>query len=329
MSKMLENSQKSQIPDNNKEETNMSLALSLENEANQGSKGNQENQSANNKFTNINQTSGQAFQAIGGPNLSSIEKISGVNPHSQSEDLKVEIDIFNNPQDKVEQYQDNQENMGTNKLDNQNVKNKLKESLEKNIEDYTKSIDLEKDNNLQKKDEQREKHQMENIEDKKESKLNQMENKNNNQGKKQLPSQEQTNQEVKDQKKHTENIESGNNLLLNIANAVNESKMETKNLNSTLSDFITQMKKSLDNQNEINESIKKSIDNQQKLLDNQQKSIDNQQKLLDNQQKSLENQQKSIEEIKSFNNLVFKWMKDQKVLNNEKNGENPSDNIPK
>ena len=105
--------------------------------------------------------------------------------------------------------------------------------------------------------------------------------------------------------------------------------METKNLNSTLSDFITQMKKSLDNQNEINESIKKSIDNQQKLLDNQQKSIDNQQKLLDNQQKSLENQQKSIEEIKSFNNLVFKWMKDQKVLNNEKNGENPSDNILK
>ena len=40
MSKMLENSQKSQIPDNNKEETNMSLALSLENVANQGGKGN-------------------------------------------------------------------------------------------------------------------------------------------------------------------------------------------------------------------------------------------------------------------------------------------------
>ena len=73
MSKILEKSQKSQIPQNNKEEINMSLTLSLENAANQGSKGNQENLAPNRKFTNFNQTSGQAYQAIGVSNLSSIE----------------------------------------------------------------------------------------------------------------------------------------------------------------------------------------------------------------------------------------------------------------
>ena len=72
-------------------------------------------------------------------------------------------------------------------------------------------------------------------------------------------------------------------------------------MNSTLSDFISKITKSLDNQKDINESIKKS----------------------------LENQESSIEELKSFNNLVFEWMKAQNILNNGKNGENSSFNIPK
>ena len=39
-------------------------------------------------------------------------------------------------------------NINSNKLGNQNIKKKLKESLEKKIQDYTESIDLEKNNNL-------------------------------------------------------------------------------------------------------------------------------------------------------------------------------------
>ena len=77
--------------------------------------------------------------------------------------------------------------------------------------------------------------------------------------------------------------------------------METKKLNSTLSSFITEIKKSFDNQKEISEFKKKPI----------------------------KNQEKSIDELKAFNNLVFQWMKDQNGQNNGKNGENPSNNIPK
>ena len=73
-----------------------------------------------------------------------------------------------------------------------------------------------------------------------------MKNNKNIDNKKQLQSQEYQNQEEKDQKKHTESIESKNNILLNIASAVNDSNVETKKLNNILSGFIIEMKKSLD-----------------------------------------------------------------------------------
>ena len=117
--------------------------------------------------------------------------------------------------------------------------------------------------------------------------------------------------------------------MLNIAGAVNDSKNETKKLNNTLSDFISKIMKSLDNQKEINESIKKSLDNQKGINESIKKSLDNQKDINESKKKSLENQESSIEELKFFNNLVFEWMKVQNILNFEKNGENSSFNIPK
>ena len=264
-----------QNPPNNKEEIN--IGFTLEDEANQDIKGNKENQSTIKKINNNNQTSIQNFSS----NISSIDKQSDVNSKSQNLELNEQIDIFNDYQNKEEQCQKNQENMkekkqkkeniNTNKSDNQNVNG----SIGPKIKDQFGSIDLEQ-NYLEIKDEQKEKHQRENNK--------------NIEDNKQLQSQDKKNKEVKAQKEYEEKIESNNLIFLNIANIVNDSILETKKLNSTLSGFITEIKNEFDNQKEYNESIKKS----------------------------LENQEKSIGELKTFNNLVFEWMKAQSGPNNWK-----------